>query len=742
MFNSDARQDEFVANLTAFKQDGTYVDIGSCHSQKSNNTFFFDRLGWRGICVEIDPIYNESYTNRSKCTHLNADALTLDYTAEFDRAGLPPVIDYLSLDVDDASLEVLRMIPFDRHRFRVITIEHDHYRTGDHNRVPQREILSSLGYRLLCADVYVEQSDFPHPNCSFEDWWVHPEEFDQSILDKVATDSAPPSRIIEKFWRGGTVIDRMGFSWGLVEGSPFKDVLEQEFCSGRTPYEPFFRVEPGDVVVDLGANVGLFSLTAMERGAGRVVALEPHSGIYSTLSDNLSTMVAKNPEQTFDALCVAVGQKTGRVVSTGVFDPESMDPDAAPTAVNGVSFLDLVTDYGIDHIDFLKLDCEGSEYDVLQGDNLLYISRNVYKIAGEFHLHTQELKDKFRRFRDEVLPMFPIHHVTSVDGVDIKWWLHEEGFIQNYHRVYFFIDNRAAIHVQKKKPQYWRLTPYPTLEFTTSIPKKGCVVDCAYCPQRTLQSRYTGRTHLPFDDFKKIVDKLPLEIRITFSGFVEPWMNRDTTDMLLYAHSRGHKVAAFTTGVGMTLDDVERIKDLPFDQGPNAGFCLHLPDKEGIARHPITKTLMSVYERFKELEGHIKGFYVMSMSEVHPDIANLFHDPVVPAFWNRAGNLLGEAILKPELDKWLYRVNNATVQQTPATCNCIEDLYHNVVLPNGDVSLCCMDYDLKHILGNILEQDYEDIIPRPLQCFSLCQGCENGINPKEKPTPVKMVRES
>jgi hypothetical protein len=66
------------------------------------------------------------------------------------------------------------------------------------------------------------------------------------------------------------------------------------------------------------------------------------------------------------------------------------------------------------------------------------------------------------------------------------------------------------------------------------------------------------------------------------------------------------------------------------------------------------------------------------------------------------------------------------------TCNCIEDLYHNVVLPNGDVSLCCMDYGLKHILGNIYEQEYEDIIPRPLQCFSLCQGCENGIEPKNK----------
>jgi hypothetical protein len=66
------------------------------------------------------------------------------------------------------------------------------------------------------------------------------------------------------------------------------------------------------------------------------------------------------------------------------------------------------------------------------------------------------------------------------------------------------------------------------------------------------------------------------------------------------------------------------------------------------------------------------------------------------------------------------------------TCGCIEDLYHNVVLPNGDVSLCCMDYGLKHIIGNIYEQEYDDIIPPPFSCFKLCQTCENGIEPKNK----------
>lgn len=741
MFNSDARQDEFVANMTRFKRGGSYVDIGSCHSQRSNNTFFFDSMGWRGVCVELDPGHNDSYANRSNCLHLNQDALQVDWAAAFERAGLPATIDYLSLDVDDASLEVLRRLPTDRYRFRVITIEHDFYRAGDANRAAQRELLSSLGYRLVCPDVYVEQPDFPHPNCPFEDWWAHPDEFDPGLLERVHSYCELPSRIIQKFLPGGTVIDRVpGLTWGPVEGSPFKEVLEEEFCSGRTPYERFFPVEEGDVVVDVGANVGLFSLTVLDRSPSRVVCLEPQPDASAALAANLSAAGAAHPGVRLDHVQAAIARSTGLFTSTSLFDPGTMDPEARPAEVEGISLDVLVSGHGLGHIDFLKLDCKGGEYDVLSEENMPYITANVHKIAGEFHLHTDALKERFRRFRDHVLPRFPRFRVTSVDGVDIEWWLHEDEFIRVYHRVYVFIDNRAARPAPARpRPEYWRLTPYPTLEFTTSIPRKGCVVDCAYCPQRTLQARYTGRTHLPLGDFKRIVDKLPREMRVTFSGFVEPWMNRDTTDMLLYAHERGHRIAVFTTGVGMTLDDVERIKDVPFDQGPNAGFCLHLPDREGIARHPITNTLMSVYERFKELEGHIKGFYVMSMSEVHESVSHLFPDPVVPRFWSRAGNLLGEAIIKPELDKWMDRVGHADQVQGDATCNCVEDLYHNVVLPNGDVSLCCMDYDLRHILGNILEQDYEDIIPRPLQCFSLCRGCENGVRPSDKPAPKEFI---
>jgi len=48
------------------------------------------------------------------------------------------------------------------------------------------------------------------------------------------------------------------------------------------------------------------------------------------------------------------------------------------------------------------------------------------------------------------------------------------------------------------------------------------------------------------------------------------------------------------------------------------------------------------------------------------------------------------------------------------------------LLPNGDISLCCMDYSLDHILGNLFTQEYDEIMPDLETPFELCQHCENG----------------
>lgn len=202
-FNSDAKQDQFAANILKFKKNGYSVDIGSCHSVISNNTYYFQSLDWTSISVEIEQRYNESYSTRKNGIHLNENALKVNYKEVFKEYEFPKKIDYLSLDVDTVSLDVLKILPLDEYKFKVITIEHDAYLYEDKYREQQRSLLISRGYFLLCSDVWVEQPGhagyISGTGCPFEDWWVDPSEFDTDLIKKLTCNNTLPSIIISKF---------------------------------------------------------------------------------------------------------------------------------------------------------------------------------------------------------------------------------------------------------------------------------------------------------------------------------------------------------------------------------------------------------------------------------------------------------------------------------------------------------------------------------------------------------------
>lgn len=196
-FYSDDRQDEFVANLLNFKRNGHYLDIGSSSSVGSNNTYAFESLGWKGICVEKNPMFNSSYAQRT-CRYLNRDALELDYEKLFIQEQFPLSIDYLSLDVDHASTEVLKKLPLDKYRLKVITIEHDSHVYGDLYKGSQREILKANGYFLLGEDVLNQSGRNIGQEHAWEDWWVDPAYFEKEELERLYSFRLFTYEIIEK----------------------------------------------------------------------------------------------------------------------------------------------------------------------------------------------------------------------------------------------------------------------------------------------------------------------------------------------------------------------------------------------------------------------------------------------------------------------------------------------------------------------------------------------------------------
>ncbi len=509
-----------------------------------------------------------------------------------------------------------------------------------------------------------------------------------------------PSHMIAK------VIGVDKLDWGQLAKDPETAATIDDEVLKRKVYEYKYKVNAGDIVLDVGASVGPFVWSLKDKKARRIIALEPDVRSFPTLRRNsLSTA-------NVEIINKGISSVDGKFVSMGLFSGEPFNGkewgwEGKPTEIDGIRFDTLVCERHIDHIDFLKTDCEGGEYDIFNDENMDWITKNVFNVAGEFHLHNEEFRAKWLHFRDTYLKALPDFTILALNDVDITWDVWNDHFANYYGTVMVYIDNS----VKRRK---WQATQYPTLEITMAVPAKGCPLRCVFCPQDNLIGAYKGEQMMTLENFKMAVDKLPRDIHITFAGYCEPYVNRHCTDMILYAHNTGHTVSLFTTGVGMNISDFEKIRDIPFT-GVQGGFVLHLPDKEGYFKHHLSHKYLELMNEIKRNQYRISNFQSATMGTLEDQLKEIFPDTFRQTMYTRAGNVERDDLVQ------------IAPKAVPMTCGCPERLYHGVLMPNGDMTLCCMDYGLKHIHGNLFTQEYEEIIPEDGTPFLLCETCENGV---------------
>ncbi len=188
----------------------------------------------------------------------------------------------------------------------------------------------------------------------------------------------------------------------------------------RRIYEKYFRVEDNDVVVDIGSHIGLFSLSVIDRNIKKCYCLEPDDKFYQNLLVNIENSGCSDK---FVLVNKAIGDHCGYeffnvVDGLGV---EKSNNAAGDKYLPTISFSDFINEYNIPRIDFLKLDCEGGEYDIISNEeNYEFIKNNVKKIAGELHLvkvpHSKkEGLDLINRLKEMGFKVV----LNSIDGVDI-----------------------------------------------------------------------------------------------------------------------------------------------------------------------------------------------------------------------------------------------------------------------------------------------------------------------------------
>lgn len=155
------------------------------------------------------------------------------------------------------------------------------------------------------------------------------------------------------------------------------------------------RISPGDTVIDVGANVGCFSLLAsrMVGASGRVIAIEPEEACFRQLRRNIDLNGATNIVPLRTAIGATEGTATLHITSSALFSSlyataniGSADDKLQEVPMTTLELL--MRARGIQRCHYLKLDCEGAEHDIVRtltpevAARIDQITMEVHRIPG------------------------------------------------------------------------------------------------------------------------------------------------------------------------------------------------------------------------------------------------------------------------------------------------------------------------------------------------------------------------
>ncbi|OOM79960.1 radical SAM/SPASM domain-containing protein [Clostridium sp. BL-8] len=334
------------------------------------------------------------------------------------------------------------------------------------------------------------------------------------------------------------------------------------------------------------------------------------------------------------------------------------------------------------------------------------IAKPLYKLLNEENIIvsafcvTDKSINKTQEFGTQIIQIDEMNFEKSktlvLIGVRKKWSkevisvLKEYGY-DNYIDVPKYVEYFDKKIIDKRSR--------PVLEITTRI---GCSVNCRYCPQDILCKNYfdnkKSTVNMSFDTFKTCIDKTPDNLMVDFSGFSEPFLNPECLKMILYAAEKGRYISLYTTLVGMTKEIFHKIKKIPFLE-----VVLHTPDEEEYANIPLTEEYFEVLDLIIDTKKNDGSMFIDSancQSKPHQKVLQHTNGKIriFSELIDRAGNLADENLARKSNVKGLIY------------CNRAHGLNHNVLLPDGSVVLCCMDFGMQHVIGNLLDESYENII--------------------------------
>lgn len=254
---------------------------------------------------------------------------------------------------------------------------------------------------------------------------------------------------------------------------------------------------------------------------------------------------------------------------------------------------------------------------------------------------------------------------------------------------------------------------------------KNCNLSCPFCPSSNVCVNY----NMSFENFITVIDKIKPYIKLLYLHVLgEPTLHPEFTRIIKYCKNEKIDIALTTNGTLLT-----EFKDL-------------LLEDDMFTK--INISLQSLIQfNIKEQEEYLNK--LISFLKEHSKKESKV--PINLRLWNDKTDsntiVLNDLILN-KLEKYINCQNNVRLSTDdefiwPSTSHSMNNTYSGclggkkqlAILNNGDIVLCCLDYEGKTKLGNIFKDNLEEILNSKLflkviegfnnrkPIFDLCKKC-------------------
>ena len=132
----------------------------------------------------------------------------------------------------------------------------------------------------------------------------------------------------------------------------------------------------------------IFSLYSLYENAKEVHTFEPgeekYNAIVNNLGDNFKNLIPNKIAISKNNGYIPFYEGESSLVSSTYFNKNSRVKNVFSTTVE-----DYFMDKKLNMIDFLKIDCEGAEYEIIENMNKTFLQEKINKVCLEYHIFNE-----------------------------------------------------------------------------------------------------------------------------------------------------------------------------------------------------------------------------------------------------------------------------------------------------------------------------------------------------------------